>query len=304
MNPNDWYPYARALLVALEQWVLEDIEPPASEIPTIAEGTLVESDARSIGWPDILGVNYSGRFNALPLLDFGPYFDAEHISGVLGDRPAMVPGASYKVLVPRVDADGNEIKGIRPAGIQVPTATYTGWNLQAPGFAEGELCANIGSYIPFLKTKAERAAAGDPRPSLEERYHDHAAYVAAVRRAVDSLVARRLLLPDDAKAIIAQAEASTVLRPTVTLTVTGQQNGTAYKAGDSFTLTITAPGYANKPVSVAQNGGGTVQLGVTDAQGNWKISGSWGSGDIGSYTQTWYVDAIAAAPALAFSVTQ
>lgn len=305
MNPNDWAPHLRALLVALEQWVLEGVEPPASEIPTIAGGSLVDSDARNLGWPDIPGVNYTGRYNALPLVDFGPGFNANDTSGVLGDHPAVVPGMSYRVLVPRVDADGNEIAGIRPTGLQAPIATYTGWNLQAPGFAEGELCSNTGSYIPFLKTKAERTAAGDPRLSLEERYRDHAAYVEAVRQAVGRLVSQRFLLPNDANSIIAQAEASTILlpTPTVTLAVTGPQSGTAYKSGDSFVLTIQAPGYANKAVSVAQNGAGPVQVGVTDAQGNWTVSGTWGATDIGSYTQTWYVAGIAATTTLRFSIT-
>jgi hypothetical protein len=92
--------------------------------------------------------------------------------------------------------------------------------------------------------------------------------------------------------------------PTVTLTVSGSQNGTAYKTGDGFVLAITAPGYANQPVSVVQNGGRPVQLGVTDAKGNWTITGSWSAQDIGSYVQTWYVDAMAAAPTLTFSVVQ
>ncbi len=90
---------------------------------------------------------------------------------------------------------------------------------------------------------------------------------------------------------------------TVTLAVTGPQNGTAYKAGDSFVLRIMAPGYANKPVSVVQNGAGPVQLGLTDAQGNWSASGSWGASDLGSYTQIWYVGGIVATPTLIFSVS-
>jgi hypothetical protein len=94
-----------------------------------------------------------------------------------------------------------------------------------------------------------------------------------------------------------------VPRPAVTLAVTGPQNSTAYKAGDSFILTITAPGYAGKPVSVAQNGPTPVQLGLTDALGNWTATGVWGAKDVGSYTQTWYVDGIAATSTLTFSVT-
>ena len=92
--------------------------------------------------------------------------------------------------------------------------------------------------------------------------------------------------------------------PTVTLTVNGSQNGTAYKAGDGFVLTISAPGYGNQPISVVQNGGRPVQFGVTDAKGNWTITGIWSAKDIGSYVQTWYVDAAAAVPTLTFGVVQ
>ncbi len=210
-NPNEWRPHLRALVVALEEWVLEGKEPPPSRIPTLAEGTLVASDAASIDWPDIPGVKYTGRINALPLVDFGSDFDANDMSGVLGERPAVIPGKAYTLLVPKVDADGNEIAGIRPATVQAPIATYTGWNLQREGFAEGELCQNTGSYIPFRSTRAEREAAKDPRLSLDERYGNHAGYVEAVRKAADRLVSQRLLLPADAQAIIAEAERSNVL---------------------------------------------------------------------------------------------
>ncbi len=93
-----------------------------------------------------------------------------------------------------------------------------------------------------------------------------------------------------------------VPKPTVTLAVTGAPSGTPYKAGDRFTLTITAPGDPNQPVSVVQNGAGPVPLGVTDAQGNWTVSGNWTAREIGSYTQIWYVGGFAATPMLTFSI--
>lgn len=212
-NPNDWFPYSRALTVALEQWVLEGKEPPPSQIPTLAEGTLVQPDAPHIGWPKIPGVNYTGRINALPLVDFGPAFNAKDMTGILAEKPVVIPDREYAVLVPKVDADGNEIAGIRPAALQAPIATYTGWNLQRAGFAEGQLCQNSGSYIPFRRSKAERDAAGDPRLSLEERYGNHAGYVDAVRQAANRQVAERYLLPEDAKTIVDRAEKSDVLQP-------------------------------------------------------------------------------------------
>jgi hypothetical protein len=54
--------------------------------------------------------------------------------------------------------------------------------------------------------------AGDPRPSLEERYGTHEAYVAKVRAATARLVRDRFLMPDDAERLVREAEASNVLR--------------------------------------------------------------------------------------------
>jgi hypothetical protein len=69
-----------------------------------------------------------------------------------------------------------------------------------------------GGMVPFAKTRAERVAKNDPRPSLEERYTDHAGYVAAVKNAAADAVAQKFLLPKDADALIAAAQASAVLR--------------------------------------------------------------------------------------------
>ena len=111
------------------------------------------------------------------------------------------------MVVPRIDADGNEIGGIRSAQLQAPLGTYTGWNLRAAGFIEDEPCYLSGSYIPFAPTAAERTATGDPRPSLEERYPTRAAYVQAVETATRALVAERLLLAEDAERLTRAAHA-------------------------------------------------------------------------------------------------
>jgi hypothetical protein len=66
--------------------------------------------------------------------------------------------------------------------------------------------------IPFARSRAERLANADPRPSLEERYIDHAGYVVAVRKAAANAVATGFLLPADSEALIRAAEASRVLR--------------------------------------------------------------------------------------------
>lgn len=195
-NPLNYRPLLRALLVAMDWWVTYGIEPPYSHFPQRHDGTLVHSDQHSTGFPHIPGVTYNGGFNFLQLTDYDV-------------QPPAVDGY-YPVYVPKVDSDGNAIAGIRLPDIEVPIATYTGWNLRASGYAGGELCSGTGSYIPFAKTKAERQASGDPRLSIEERYKNHDNYVRKVTRAAHELVEDRLLLWEDAKKIIEAAKASDI----------------------------------------------------------------------------------------------
>jgi hypothetical protein len=119
-------------------------------------------------------------------------------------------GAAYAALAPQVDADGNDIDGLRNTNLQVPLGTYTGWNIRRAGFSEGDSCDLTGGFIPFFKTKAERAAVGDSRRSLAERYPTHADYVAKVTEAANRLAQQRLLLRQDADLIISQAQTAAV----------------------------------------------------------------------------------------------
>src|ERR1700733_6023597 len=131
------------------------------------------------------------------------------MSGIVA--PAKkVPGAEYAILVPKTDQDGNDLAGVRSTTIQVPIATYTGWNLRAAGSSENELCGLSGSYIPFAVHKADRTASGDPRLSLEERYTTHASYVSAVTAAANDLVGQGYLLPEDARRLVTEAQASKI----------------------------------------------------------------------------------------------
>ncbi len=213
-NPNPQQPALRALLPRLLAWAAHGERPPDSRYPRVADGTLVPPDQASTGFPHIPGVTYNGRLLALPNYDRGPGFDAPRESGVISVLPPRPePSArQYVVLVPKVNSDGNEIDGVRSVTLQAPLGTYTGWNLRRAGFSEGDLCFLSGSFIPFAVTRQQREATGDPRPSLEERYHDHAGYVAAVRAAAARLQAQGFLLPQDAQAAIAAAQASGVLR--------------------------------------------------------------------------------------------
>jgi hypothetical protein len=125
--------------------------------------------------------------------------------------PPVVRG-EYTVLLPRVDRDGNAVGGLRAPVIEVPKATYTGWNPRATGFAPGALCYNTGGVVPFAATRAEREASFDPRPSLQERYPTQAAYEAAVKAAAERLAAERLLLPVELEAITSAAAADALAR--------------------------------------------------------------------------------------------
>lgn len=185
----------RALLVAMEEWMREGVEPPASRFPMRSQGTLVPAAGLYAG---LSALGYRAAFGPAQLID----------NSVM---PPAVRG-EYAVLVPRVDADGNAIGGVRHVTMEVPKATYTGWNPRAEGFAPGALCYNTGAVLPFATTRAEREASGDPRPSIEERYATPAAYVAAVRAAAAQLAAERLLLAEDVEAAATAATQDALAR--------------------------------------------------------------------------------------------
>jgi hypothetical protein len=121
-----------------------------------------------------------------------------------------------KAKVPKVDADGNELGGVPVVLRDAPLGTYLGWNIVAAGFHKGKICNYAAGMVPFARTRAERMANNDPRPSLEERYHDHAGYVEAVKAAAAKAVAEGFLLKEDADKLIKQAADSSVLAPQAT----------------------------------------------------------------------------------------
>ncbi len=209
-NPLPRGALLRAVLVALDEWVTKGIRPPKSRFPRAEDGTLVPSDQASTGFPSIPGVVYTDLVNASGVRDFGPLVAGNR--GLVTLNPPAVTGDEHVILVPKVDKDGNDIAGARVAELEVPIATYTGWNVRASGFSEGDLCDLNGMYLPFAKTKAERLASGDPRKSLEERYKTHDKYVKEVEKAANKLLKERFLLQEDVDRIVAAAEASDVLR--------------------------------------------------------------------------------------------
>jgi len=200
---------ARALLVAMDQWADQGIEPPPSNYPRLEEGTLISVAEYSGEFPAIPGAAVTAVQNPLELLNFGPLFG--RFGGVITLQPPLL-GPTYPQFVPRADQDGLDVAGVRPLQIRAPLGTNTGWNVRAKGHRPPNLCRLTGTFIPFAETREERLASGDPRLSLMERYRTHRGFVRAVRRAARELVRERFLLEEDATTLINAAEASDVLR--------------------------------------------------------------------------------------------
>ncbi|BDB40748.1 MULTISPECIES: alpha/beta hydrolase domain-containing protein [Mycobacterium] len=187
----DVTPVTRALLIALENWVVDGVEPPASRVPRTADGT-------AIARKDVLSTfAYANTPSPawLPVsrrVDLGPEADRG-----IGTWPAKL-GESHVDLVSAVDADGNEVAGIRLPAVAAPLAAYTGWNARRyVAELPDVMYERIGSKLDF--------APG--RPSVAERYATREHYTAAVRAAAEGLVAERFLLAGEVESVVKKAVA-------------------------------------------------------------------------------------------------
>jgi alpha/beta hydrolase family protein len=201
LNSLDYNPLLRAALVRMDRWVSDGEEPPPSRYPRLADGTAVEPRQLRGVFTAIAGVGFPVRPPQVARLDFGP----DAASGIATTLPP-VEGEPYPHFVAAVDRDGNELTGIRLPDLTVPIATYTGWNLRHKQMGAPErLMSLMGSTIPFPATREARAATGDPRRSIEERYASKAAYLDQVRREALSLVDQGYLLAEDVELVVGQA---------------------------------------------------------------------------------------------------
>jgi alpha/beta hydrolase family protein len=181
----------RAMIVAMAQWVKGDTAPPPSRYPRIADHTLVKREA--LAFPKIPGGVPPQDAHRAWRTDFGP----DWRRGIITRQPP-VAGQPFPMLVPQVDADGNDLAGIHLPELAAPLATYTGWNLRAPGIgAPGARVSFLGSYFPFPATKD-----GDPRRPIAERYRDRDSYLGAFTRQALELVRERYLLPEDLRPVL------------------------------------------------------------------------------------------------------
>ena len=217
-NPVPHTETVNALRVHFRNWVMKGIEPPPSQWPRLADGSLAAAHKAAIGFPTLpqLRPTVPEVDFLMPVLDYdwGPDFKAVDGSGIASHAPPPIRQV-LAMHAPTVDADGNERGGVPVPLLDAPLGTYLGWNITAGGarpFHQGQICNYVGGMLPFARTAAERQASGDPRPSLVERYGDHAGYVAAVRKATERALAAGFLLPDDAAKLVRQASESKVLQ--------------------------------------------------------------------------------------------
>ena len=199
-NPLDYRWVMRALLVSMNRWVTDGTAPPPSALPRVDQGTLVTPD--KLTFPKLPDVTAPRVPHKAYRADYGPDFRRK---GIVTQEPPAI-GSPFAILVPQVDADGNEVAGIRVPELSVPLATYTGWNLfNERSGPTGVVSSMQGSFIPLARTRADRERSSDPRRSVDERYRGRDQYLAEITRAANDLVAKGYLIEADVPRIVEQA---------------------------------------------------------------------------------------------------
>jgi Alpha/beta hydrolase domain len=191
----------RALLLDLDAWTRGDREPPASQYPAIAKGELVPLE--DVHFPKVPSFPFTTYMPRVWRMDYGREYSTTRVITI---EPPQI-GEPYRVLVPQVNSDGNDVAGIRLPEVAVPLGTYTGWNVTVPQLSELRyLSGLVGGFEPFARTKEQRVANGDTRLSIAERYSGRQDYLVKLRRAADDLVRQRFLRVEDVPAVLQAAE--------------------------------------------------------------------------------------------------
>lgn len=193
-NTLNHSPVLRALLIAMDEWVSNGIEPPESEYPLISKNEMLSAANHKKNFPKIPGMRHPGRNLKPPRVNYGKRFWTEGIFDIV--PPEM--GEAFETMVPNFDENGNGVGGIRLPELTVPLATYQAFNPRREEYGAMEYLGRFaGSCWIFPKTKDERIKTGDPRLSIEERYNSKEDYVSQVFKAANDLVGKRLMLTED-----------------------------------------------------------------------------------------------------------
>ena len=191
----------RALLVALDAWTRGDREPPSSQYPSVSKGELVPLE--EVHFPKVPSFPFTTYMPRVWRMDYGPQYNTTRVISI---EPPKT-GEPYRVLVPQVNTDGNDVAGVRLPELAVPLGTYTGWNVTVPQLTDLRYLGGlIGGFDPFARTKEQRLANGDARLSIAERYNGRSDYLDKVRRAANDLVRQRFLRSEDVPAVLQSAE--------------------------------------------------------------------------------------------------
>ena len=77
--------------------------------------------------------------------DWGPDFNYNDLSGVITKAPPSIRKV-LPTLVPKTDADGNDLGGVPSVLRQVPLGTYVGWNVTAAASTGANLRTQRGLH--------------------------------------------------------------------------------------------------------------------------------------------------------------
>ena len=199
-NVVDYRPLLRAALINLDRWAAQGVEPPPSRHPRLDDGTAVTRAEALETLPAIPGLVKPDhdRLWVMREVDLGP--GAEMGVG----RYPVKEGRTYPCYVSALDPDGNEVAGVRLPDLEAAVGTHAGWNPRDPETgAPEQIIPMEGFTLYFAPTQAAREAAGDGRPSLEERYTGRVEYVARVREISGRLAEERYLLWEDVEIVVA-----------------------------------------------------------------------------------------------------
>ena len=197
-NPNLWNPILFSLISKMNDWIVDDLDPPPSKYPRIENHSLVAShlsgDINPSAWRPL-------NFVTHPTSSYTPsynYYGARWADESIIDSHPTSPRGFYKAMVPSVNSDNNDLSlsTILPPTVEVPLATYTGWNLRTSEMgAENSLARLTGGYIPYARDDESAAANNDRRKSLASLYRTFDDYLQKYEIATDALINDRYLLP-------------------------------------------------------------------------------------------------------------